>query len=110
MKDILNEIEAIIKNHGYEQSASFQKHLDDCLSDISNLISRCEAYYFFLKISNDHLSDENSDYLCDIVSDITGHTAKIYYKFSDDPSFFDDEQLLNYVRENTWNKKIEIDE
>lgn len=103
MSNLLNKIEIVVKNHGHEQFVSFQKKLDECLADISNLMNRRDAYYYFLKLSDDGLSDENSDYICDIVSDIRGHTARIYHKFSDDPQYLDDEQLLTYVRKGTWN-------
>lgn len=91
----------LICQYGNDDSQIFQKVIDEFLMSIKNQMTRNEVYQIILGLPNDKLSESNSDYLCDVISDIRGHTGNIYYRFEDDPDL-DNISLLAYVRMGLW--------
>lgn len=87
--------------YGNSDTEYFKKEFESLLISISNDITRYDAYKILIDLPNDFLSDDNSDYLSDVVADIRGHSSKIIYKFKGDPDLTD-EEMLAYVRQGSW--------
>lgn len=93
----------LICQYGNDNSQIFQKVIDEFLLAIKSDMTRDEVYQMLIELPNDKLSESNSDYLCDVISDIRGHTSRIYHCFKDDPDL-DNQSLLAYVRMGLWHQ------
>lgn len=101
MCDYRKDLYQLICQYGNDDSQIFQKVIDEFLMSIKNQMTRNEVYQIILGLPNDKLGESNSDYLCDVISDIRGYTGSIFYHFKDDPDL-DNVSLLAYVRMGLW--------
>ena len=95
----------LICQYGNGDNQIFQRVIDEFLVAIKNEMTRNEVYQMLLELPNNELSENNSDYLCDVIADIRGHTSNICYRFKDDPKV-DNQSLLVYVRMGVWQNAV----